>query len=96
MSISVRSNLTQAHINFIENGKRGYTKKSLGKIAKALGVPLSQLFEEEKEISSITVSEHFPAYRKRKRVYDDMIAILNKLPDAVVNHYKMLLTANFL
>ncbi len=91
--LALRSNLTQAHINFIENGKRGYTKKSLAKIAKALGISVSQLFEEKKEIAPITISEPVTAYGKRKRVYDEIVAMLNKLPDAVVNHYKMLLAA---
>lgn len=91
--LALRCDLTQGYINFLENGKRGYTKKSLARISDALGVSIAQLFEEEKDKIETRVSEPVSAYGKRKRVYDEIISYLNKLPDAVVNHYKMLLAA---
>lgn len=91
--LALRCDLTQGYINFLENGKRGYTKKSLSKISDALGVSIAKLFEEKTEIAAIPVSEPVTAYGKRKRVYDEIVTMLNKLPDAVANHYKMLLAA---
>jgi len=90
--LAFRCDLTQGHINYIENGKRGFTKKSLERIAKALGVPLSDLFEKGKEASA-KVSEPAIVYGKRGRIYNEIIALLDKLPDAVVKHYKTILSA---
>lgn len=70
--LAFRSDLTQAHINFIESGKRGYTKKSLAKIADALGVSISQLFEEKQKKLETRVSEPITGYGKRKRVYAEI------------------------
>lgn len=89
--LALRCDLTQGYINFLENGKRGYTKKSLAKIAKALGVHISQLFEEKKILDY--VAEPPAAYGKRSRVYDEIIALLDRLPNNVVGHYKTLLAA---
>lgn len=89
--LALRCDLTQGYINFLENGKRGYTKKSLAKIAKALDIHISQLFEEKKIRDYIAES---PAtYGKRSRVYDEIIALLDRLPNDVVVHYKTLLAA---
>ena len=90
--LAFRCDLTQGHINYIENGKRGFTKKSLEKIAKALGVQTSLLFEKGKEPSA-KVAEPVIAYGKRSRIYNEIAALLDKLPDAVVNHYKTILSA---
>ena len=90
--LAFRCDLTQGHINYIENGKRGFTKKSLEKIAKALGVQISVLFEKGKEPSA-KVAESTLLYGKRSRIYEEIIALLDKLPDAVVNHYKTILSA---
>lgn len=89
--LALRCDLTQGYINFLENGKRGYTKKSLAKIAKALGIHISQLFEEKKIRDYI--AETPATYGKRSRIYEEIIALLDKLPDNVVGHYKMLLAA---
>lgn len=91
--LALRCDLTQGYINFLENGKRGYAQKSLAKIAKALGVPISQLFEEEKRKAVSHVAEPSAAYSKRGRLYNEIIALLDKLPDAVVKHYKTILSA---
>lgn len=90
--LALRCDLTQSHINYIENGKRGFTKKSLEKIAKALGVQTSVLFES-KESDRLKVAEGMTTYGKRKRIYEEIIALLDKLPDAVVKHYKAILSA---
>ncbi|MBI3398398.1 MAG: helix-turn-helix transcriptional regulator [Deltaproteobacteria bacterium] len=90
--LALRCDLTQGYINFLENGKRGYTKKSLAKIAKALGIHISQLFFEEKKIRDY-VAEPPATYGKRSNMYDEIIALLDKLPDNVAEHYRMLLRA---
>ncbi len=91
--LALRCDLTQGHINYMESGKRGYTKDSLARIAKALGVEISQLFEEKKRQGQLQIAEHSVKYGKQRRVYDDIISLLDKLPDAVVEHYRMLLKA---
>ncbi len=89
--LALRCDLTQGYINFLENGKRGYTKKSLAKIAKALGIHISQLFEE-KDVRNY-VAEPPATYGKRSRIYEEIIALLDKLPNNVVGHYRTLLAA---
>lgn len=89
--LALRCDLTQGYINFLENGKRGYTKKSLANIAKALGVHISQLFEE-KDVRNY-VAEPSATYGKRSHIYDEIIALLDKLPNNVVEHYRMLFEA---
>jgi transcriptional regulator with XRE-family HTH domain len=93
--LALRCDLTQGYINFLENGRRGYSRESLMKIANALGIPISQLFEaEKKEKGQIQmVAEASPVYRKRGSIYDEIVSLLNKLPDSAVDHYKMLLKA---
>jgi len=64
------------------------------KIANALGISISQLFEEGKEKGEIKMAaESSPVYGKRRSIYDEIVSLLNKLPDAAVDHYKMLLKA---
>lgn len=95
--LALRCDLTQGYINFLESGKRGYTQNSLARIAKALGVHISQLFEEKKVGAGLPRPYHvaeFPEpYGKRGRIYDEIIALLDKLPETAVEHYRMLLTA---
>lgn len=92
--LALRCDLTQGYINFLENGKRGYSRESLMKIADALGIPISQLFEEKrKEKGQIHITETSPVYGKRSSIYDEIVSLLNKLPDSAVDHYKMLLKA---
>ncbi len=92
--LALRCDLTQSYINVLENGKRGYSRTSLEKVARALGVKISELFEERKKEALVKVSEQFEAYgNKRRRLYEEIIALLDKLPDIVVNHYKTILSA---
>ena len=42
-----RLDLSQGYINQIENGKRSFTLETLQKVAAVLGLPLSDIFNEE-------------------------------------------------
>ena len=90
--LALRCDLTQGYINFLENGKRGYSQKSLAKIAKAFDIDVSRLFES-KESDRFKVAEGMTIYGKRKGLYEEIIALLDRLPDAVVSHYKAILSA---
>lgn len=90
--LALRCDLTQGYINFLENGKRGYSQKSLTRIAKAFDIDVSRLFES-KESDRFKVADNMTTYGKRKRLYEEIIALLDKLPDAVANHYKTILSA---
>src|SRR4030066_2490768 len=68
--LALKSGLTQGYINFLENGKRGYSEKSLEKIANALGIQISGLFEEKIKEEATVVAEQPLVYGKRKRLYD--------------------------
>ena len=89
--LALKCDLTQGYINFLESGKRGYTKKSLAKIAKALNIHISQLFGD-KEVQNY-IAEPLATYGKRSHIYYEIIALLDKLPDDVLERYKALLVA---
>ncbi len=91
--LALRSGLTQGYINFLENGKRGYSERSLAKIANALGIQISGFFEEKTKEEPTIVAEQPLVYGKRRRIYDTILSLLEKLPTPVINHYKMLLEA---
>jgi len=91
--LALRSSLTQGYINFLENGKRGYSERSLEKIANALGIQISGLFEEKTKEEPTVVAEQPPLYGKRRRTYDTIINLLEKLPTPVIDHYRILLKA---
>jgi transcriptional regulator with XRE-family HTH domain len=91
--LALKTGLTQGYINFLENGKRGYTKKSLEKISKALDVPIYKLFYEEEKKTPTEVAEPSKKYRRHKPNYDEIIELLDKLPKSVVDHYILLLKA---
>ena len=92
--LALRCDLTQSYINFLESGKRGYSKVTLGKIAKALGVRESDLFADRAVKRVVKVSEQFQSYgKKRKQFYEDILLLLDKLPDSLVDHYRLLLKA---
>jgi len=92
-SLALKSGLTQGYINFLENGKRGYSEKSLEKIANALGIQISGLFEERTREEPAIVAEQPVSYGKRRRLYDTIINLLEQLPTPVVDHYRVLLNA---
>jgi len=91
--LALRSGLTQGYINFLENGKRGYSERSLGKIANALGIQISGLFEEKTKEEPAIVAEQPLSYGKRRRIYDTILSLLEKLPTPVIDHYRILLKA---
>lgn len=91
--LALKSGLTQGYINFLENGKRGYSERSLGKIANALGTPISGLFEERTREEPTIVAKKSLLYDKRRRLYDTIIDLLEKLPTPVIDHYRILLKA---
>jgi transcriptional regulator with XRE-family HTH domain len=91
--LALKSGLTQGYINFLENGKRGYSERSLGKIANALGIQISGLFEEKIKEEPAIVAEQPLVYGKRRRLYDTIISLFEKLPTQVVDHYRALLKA---
>jgi len=91
--LALRSGLTQGYINFLENGKRGYSERSLEKIANALGIRVSGLFEEKTKEEPAIVAEQAISYGKRRRIYDTILRLLEKLPAPVIDHYKILLEA---
>lgn len=92
--LALRCGLTQGYINFLENGKRGYTERSLERIANALRIQVHALFEEQGGESGVTkVAEQPPSYGKRRRIYDNILDLLDKLPTPVIDHYRILLKA---
>ena len=91
--LALKSGLTQGYINFLENGKRGYSEKSLEKIANALGTQISGLFEEKIKEEPTIVAEQPLVYGKRRHLYDTIINLLEKLPAPVIDHYRILLKA---
>ena len=91
--LALKSGLTQGYINFLENGKRGYSERSLEKIANALGIRVSGLFEEKTKEEPSIVAEQALSYGKRRRSYDVILSLLEKLPAPVIDHYKILLEA---
>ena len=91
--LALRSGLTQGYINFLENGKRGYSEKSLEKIANALGIQISGLFAETPKEEPAIVAEQPLSYGKRRRIYDTILSLLEKLPTPVIDHYRILLKA---
>ena len=91
--LALKSGLTQGYINFLENGKRGYSERSLEKIANALGIQISGLFEEKTKEEPVIVAEQAISYGKRRRTYDMILSLLEKLPAPVIDHYRILLEA---
>jgi len=90
--LALRCGLTQGYINFLENGKRGYTERSLEKIAIALGIQIHKLFEEQTAPDG-GIAETPQPYGKRKQMYDDIHALPDKLPATITDHYRLLLKA---
>ena len=90
-NMALRSGLTQGYINFLENGKRGYSERSLEKIANALGIRMSELFEEKIKKEPTVVAKQ-PLLCTKKSI-GTIIDLLEKLPAPVIDHYRMLLKA---
>lgn len=68
-------------------------------IAKALNIPLYELFVEETVSKSFNAKymvaepDSFSIYDEREAIYREIVKQLDNLPKEVVEHYKMLLDA---
>ena len=89
--IALKSGLSQGYINQLESGKRKFTQKSLELIAEALSIPMIELFREEETQRPPTVVEGIERYRKKRPDKKEFLALLNELPEHVVEHYFTLL-----
>lgn len=87
--LALESGLSQGYINQLESGRRRYTQKTLELIAAALSIPLVNLFsEEEKSFSSAKRADKI---RKKRPNETEFLALLDKLPDYIAEHYLTLL-----
>jgi len=81
-ALALESGLSQGYINQLENGRRLYTQKSLEMIAEALSTPVITFFKEEDS----------PKIHKRDQVdkknyKKELLALLNGMPDHIIEHY---------
>ena len=88
--LALKSGLSQGYVNQLENGKRKYTQKSLELIADALAIPVAEMFKEEGEQIDV-VSKEIARYKKKRPDKKEFLALLNELPDHIVEHYLTLL-----
>lgn len=78
------------YVNQLESGKRRFTQKSLELIADALSIPMVELFREETQYVP-SVAEGIERYRKKRPDKKEFLALLNELPEHIVEHYLTLL-----
>lgn len=88
--LALKSGLSQGYVNQLENGKRKYTQKSLELIADALAIPVVEMFKEEGEQIDV-VSKEIAQYKKKRPDKKEFLALLNELPEHIVEHYLVLL-----
>ena len=88
--LALKSGLSQGYVNQLENGKRKYTQKSLELIADALAIPVADMFKEEGEQRDV-VSKEIARYKKKRPDKNEFLALLNELPEHIVEHYLVLL-----
>lgn len=89
--IALKSGLSQGYINQLESGKRRFTQKSLELIADALSIPMAELFREEEIKRAPAIAEGIERYKKKRPDKKEFLALLNELPEHVVEHYFTLL-----
>lgn len=89
--LALKSGLSQGYINQLESGKRKFTQKSLELIADALSIPLVELFREEGNQHVQAVAEKSAGYKKKRPYRREFLALLNELPEDIVEHYLTLL-----
>lgn len=89
--LALKSGLSQGYINQLESGKRRFTQKSLELIADALSIPMEEFFREEgiQHVSAITRKD--AGFKKRRPDRKKFLALLNELPEDIVEHYLTLL-----
>jgi transcriptional regulator with XRE-family HTH domain len=88
--LALKSGLSQGYINQLESGKRKYTQKSLEMVTDALSVPEAELFAEEAKHAPM-VSVKVERYMGRRPDKKEFLALLNELPEHIVEHYLTLL-----
>ena len=89
--LALKSGLSQGYLNQLESGKRRFTQKSLELIATALTIPMGELFREEGIKTVTAVAEKNLRYKKKRPDRKEFLALLNELPDDIVEHYLTLL-----
>ena len=89
--LALKSGLSQGYINQLESGKRRFTQKSLELIADSLSVPMVELFREEKTPHAPVITEEVKKYRQIRPSKKEFLALLNDLPEHIVEHYLILL-----
>ncbi len=91
--LALNSGLSQGYINQLESGKRRFTQKSLEMIANALSVSIGDLFEKNEKSNdvSVVVEEKVEKYRKIRSSKKEFFALLDALPEHIVEHYLILL-----
>ncbi|NCO68316.1 MAG: helix-turn-helix domain-containing protein [Nitrospirae bacterium] len=89
--LALKSGLSEGYINQLESGKRKFTQKSLELIAEALSIPMVELFSEEETQRVPAVAEGVKRYRKKRPDKKEFLALLQELPEHIVEHYLILL-----
>jgi transcriptional regulator with XRE-family HTH domain len=88
-ALALESGLSQGYINQLENGKRLYTQKSLEVIADALSTPIIDFFQGEE--SKTEGQKEGTTDRADKTHKKELVALLNGMPDHIIEHYITLL-----
>lgn len=90
--LALRSGLSQGYINQLELGRRNYTQKSLELIADSLSKPVIEFFSDATGgPKHPKVAEKHKQYQSPKSYKKELIAVLNSLPDPVIQHYLTLM-----
>ena len=90
--LALRSGLSQGYINQLELGRRNYTQKSLELIADSLSRPVIKFFtDKSEEPKHPKVAEKHKTYQSPKSYKKELLAVLNSLPDSVIEHYLTLM-----
>lgn len=84
--------LSQGYINQLESGKRRFTQKSLEFIAETLAIPIAELFLPPKPSRFPSTQDNVNTYKTKLPSKKSFMALLDELPDHIVEHYFILLT----
>lgn len=88
--LALKSGLSQGYVNQLESGKRRFTQKTLELIADALSTPMLELFKENTPHVPV-VKEPVATYKKKRPSRREFLALLNELPEHIIDHYFTLL-----
>jgi transcriptional regulator with XRE-family HTH domain len=89
--LALKSGLSQGYVNQLESGKRRYTQKSLELIAGTLAVAVIDFFREEEAKDVPGVAEKIVKYERKRPARKELLSLLERLPDHIVEHYLTLL-----